>query len=127
MSTKRMVATMVAALMLTLCVSVVLAAKDNPMGVAPKQNLTLYAPAVVGGTLLPAGSYTVTHDMQGQTHIMIFKQVGGKAEAKANCTLVPLNAKAQRTEQRFAEGANSQRVLVEMTFQGDTATHMLAQ
>ena len=127
MSSKRVVATMVVAFMVVLCVSVVLAAKDNPMGVAPKQTLTLSEPTVVGGILLPAGDYTVTHEMQGQTHIMIFKQVGGKAEVKTTCTLVPLNAKAQRTEQRFTEDAKNQKVLVEMTFQGDTAKHVLAE
>ena len=124
---KRMVATLVAALMMMLCVSVMLVAKDNPMGVAEKQTLKLYDPTVIGGTLVPAGSYTVTHEMQGQTHIMIFKQVGGQVEVKATCTLVPLNAKATRTEQRFAENAKNQKVLVEMTFKGDTAKHVLEQ
>ena len=127
MSSKRIVATVVAALMMTLCVSVMLTATDNPMGVAPKQTLTLYEPTVIGETLVPAGTYTVTHEMQGQTHIMIFKQVGGKTEVKTTCTLVPLNAKAQRTEQRYAENAKNQKVLVEMSFRGDTAKHVLAQ
>ena len=125
MFSRRFVATLVAAMMMTLCVSVMLAAKDNPMGVAPKQTLTLYGPTVVGGILLPAGDYTVTHEMQGQTHVMIFKQIGGKVEVKTTCTLVPLNAKAQRSEQRFTENAKNQRVLVEMTFRGDTAKHVL--
>jgi hypothetical protein len=127
MSSKRVVATMVVAFMVVLCVSVVLAAKDNPMGVAAKQTLSFSEPTVVGGMLLPAGDYTVTHEMQGQTHIMIFKQVDGKAEVKTTCTLVPLNAKAQRSEQRFTENAKNQKVLVEMTFRGDTAKHVLAQ
>jgi len=58
---------------------------------------------------------------------MVFKQVGGKAEVKTTCTLVPLGEKATRTEQRYAENANNQKVLVEMVFQGDTAKHVLAQ
>jgi len=124
---KRMLATMAGLLLLVLGLSVTLVAKDNPMGVAPKQTLTLYSPAIVGGTLLPAGNYTVTHEMQGQTHIMIFKQVDGKVEVKTTCTLVPLTEKATRTEQRYAENANNQKVLVEMVFKGDTAKHVLAQ
>jgi hypothetical protein len=75
--------------------------------------------------LLPAGDYNVTHEMQGQTHIMIFKQKGGTAEAKAKCTLTPLATKATRSEQRFTENAKNQRVLVQMTFSGDQATHVL--
>ncbi len=124
---KRMVTALLAALMMTLCVSVVLAAKDNPMGVAAKQTLRLSDPTVIGGTLVPAGDYTVTHEMQGQTHIMVFKQDGGKVEVKANCTLVPLTSKATRNEQRFAENAKNQKVLVEMTFKGDAAKHVLEQ
>ena len=65
--------------------------------------------------------------MQGTTHIMIFKEVGGKTEVKTTCTLVPLKAKANRGEQRFVLNAKNQKVLVEMTFKGDSATHVLAQ
>jgi hypothetical protein len=125
---KRMAATLVAALMMTLCLSVMLAAKDNPMGIAEKQTLVLYDPTVIAGTLVPAGSYAVTHEMQGQTHIMVFKQKGGKGvEVKATCALVPLNAKATQSEQRFKENAENQKVLIEMTFKGDTAKHVLEQ
>ncbi len=102
-----------------------IAAKDNSMGIAAKQTINFTEPTVVAGNLLPAGNYNVTHEMQGQTHIMIFKQIGGIAEAKAKCTLVPLTAKATRSEQHFKENAKNQRVLVEMTFYGDKATHVL--
>ena len=99
---------------------------DNSMaGVALKQEITLSGPTVVGGSLLPAGEYKITHEMQGAEHIMIFKQIGGKAEAKAKCNLVPLNEKAKTTEQRYTENAKNERVLVEMTFRGDTSKHVL--
>jgi hypothetical protein len=101
-----------------------IAAKDNPMGIAAKQTVNFAVPTVVAGSLLPAGAYNVTHEMQGQTHIMIFKQVDGKAEVKAKCTLVPLDAKAKRSEQRFTQNAKNQQVLVEMTFYGDKSTHV---
>ena len=102
-----------------------MAAKDNPMGIATKQTLTFTQPTVVAGSLLPAGDYNVTHEMQGQTHIMIFKQKGGTAQAKAKCTLMPLASKAMVSEQRFTENAQNQRVLVQMTFYGDKAIHVL--
>jgi hypothetical protein len=104
-----------------------LAAKDNPMGIAAQQTVNFTQPTIVGGTLLPAGDYKITHEMQGQTHIMIFKQIGGTAETKATCTLVPLTAKATHSEQQFKQNAKNERVLVAMTFAGDKATHMLAQ
>ena len=125
MSRKTMVAVLLAAV--TVFAATAMLAKTNSMGIAENQTITFTAPTVVGGTLLPAGNYTVTHQMSGQTHVMIFKQVNGKAEAKANCTLVPLKAKAEHTQQLYTTNANNQHVLQQMTFEGDKATHVLAQ
>ena len=103
-----------------------LMATDNSMaGVALKQQITFTGPTVVGGTLVPAGDYKIMHEMQGTEHVMIFKQIGGKAEAKAKCNLVPLTEKSKTTEQRYTENAKNERVLVEMTFRGDTSKHVL--
>lgn len=108
--------------------TVALCASTNPMaGVAPKQDLTFNAPTLVGGTLLPAGDYKVTHRMEGDQHIMIFKAITGKATAEAKCNLVPLDHKAKSTEQRYSENAKNERVLVEMQFRGDTSKHVLVQ
>lgn len=123
-SQKRMFVILFAAI-LVLGATTLLAAKDYPMGIAPKQEITFTAPTVVGGSLLPAGDYTVLHEMQGTTHIMIFKQINGKAEAKSKCNLVPLTAKAKTTQQRYEENSKSERVLVEMVFKGDSARHVL--
>jgi hypothetical protein len=102
-----------------------MSAKDNSMGIANSRDIAFSAPTVVGGTLLPMGEYKVLHEMQGSTHYMIFKQINGKAEVKAKCNLVPLTGKAKTTEQRYTENAKNERVLVEMTFRGDTAKHVL--
>ncbi|HLY66774.1 MAG TPA: hypothetical protein VKU60_14670 [Chloroflexota bacterium] len=124
MSQKRMIAALLAVIAVFACT---LLAKDNPMSVADRQNITFTAPTLVGGTLLPAGNYNVIHQMNGQTHVMFFKAVSGKAEAKANCNIVPLKAKAERTEQRYTTNAKNERVLQEMTFAGEKATHVLIQ
>ena len=105
--------------------AVAVAGTDAMQCVALKQTINLTMPTVVGGTLLPQGEYKVNHEMQGTEHIMIFTKVGGKAEAKAKCNLVPLNAKAKTTEFRYSENAKNERVLTEMQFQGDTSKHML--
>lgn len=125
MSQKRMIAVMLAVVTIFACTAML--AKDNPMGIADKQTINFTTPTIVAGTLLPAGTYNITHEMSGPTHVMIFKQVNGKATAKANCNLVPLKAKAQRSEQRFTTNAKDERVLQEMTFAGDKATHLLVQ
>jgi hypothetical protein len=125
-SQKRMFAVLMAGI-LVIGATTLLAAKDYPMGVAPKQAITLAAPTVVGGTLLPAGDYKVIHEMQGTEHIMIFRSADGKTEVKAKCSLVPLSEKAKTTETRYTENAKSERVLVEITFRGETSKHVLEQ
>ena len=123
-SQKRMFVVVMAVIVI-LGAATLVAAKDNPMGIAQKQEISFTAPTLVGGNLLPAGDYKVLHEMQGTTHIMVFKQINGKAEAKAKCNLVPLNEKAKTTEQRYNENAKNERVLIEMTFRGDTSKHVL--
>ena len=115
----------VLAVIVVLGATTLLVAKDNSMGIANSRDITFSAPTVVAGTLLPTGEYKVLHEMQGTTHYMIFKQINGKAEVKAKCNLVPLTEKAKTTEQRYTENAKNERVLVEMTFRGDTAKHVL--
>lgn len=113
---------------LMLCTAAMLQATDTPAGVGQKQTIVFGAPTVVGGTLLPAGEYSVIHEMQGNEHIMIFKgKAGTKGEAKAKCSLVPLGEKATKTEQRYTENAKNERVLQEMTFRGDNQKHVLVQ
>ncbi len=122
MSQKCMTAVVLAVMMLMVGMAV---ARDYPMGVAPQQSINFTTPILVGGTLLPAGNYTVSHEMTGQAHVMIFKQVNGTAEAKANCNLVPLKDKANQSQHIYTTNAKNQRVLREMTFAGDKATHVL--
>ncbi len=124
-SNNRLLVTLTAVVVVLLCGTMLLQASDNPMGIAPKQTVNFTQPTVVGGSLLPAGEYKVTHQMQGQTHIMNFQQVGGKAQATSKCNLVPLPEKASKSEQRFTENAKNERVLMQMTFRGDKATHIL--
>jgi len=101
-------------------------AKQNQFGVADARNVSLSAPTLVGDVVLPAGDYKVLHTMDGQNHIMVFKQVNAKkpAEAKVKCQLVPLTQKAARDEQSFVFNAANQRVLHSMIFKGDSAQHV---
>jgi hypothetical protein len=121
---KRMYVILLAVLVLG-AVTLLTATDSSMTGVALKQEISFTGPTVIGGTVVPAGDYKISHQMQGVEHIMIFKQIGGKAEATAKCNLVPLNEKAKTTEQRYTQNAKNQRVLVEMTFRGDTSKHVL--
>lgn len=129
MNCSKRTAMIVAVIFMLLFSVTLMAAKENSkLGIAETRIITFSTPTVIGGTLLPAGDYKVTHQMQGEDHIMTFTQIGGKrAEAKSKCTLVPLGAKAQTSEQHTIQNAKNERVLTEMTFRGDTAKHVLAQ
>lgn len=117
---------MILTIAVVLCAAALVQATDAMPGVAAKQTIVFSSPTLVGGTLLPAGDYQVLHTMNGTEHIMVFKGIQGtKGEAKVKCNLVPLGTKATRTEHRYTENAQNQRVLQEMTFRGDTSKHVL--
>jgi hypothetical protein len=116
--------------LVALCVlaaSVVLQAAANKFGVADTRDIKFTNPMRVGDVLLPVGEYKVLHTMEGENHIMVFKQVDAKAapaEARVKCTLEPLGIKAQQTQQIYSLNAAKERVLHELVFRGDTAKHV---
>lgn len=112
--------------MCVLGLSVLASAGENKLGVADKSRITFYASMRVGDTLLPSGDYQVLHVMDGNHHIMIFKQLDSKrpAEARAECQLVPLQKKAERTETTYVLNAANERVLQTLVFKGDSAQHV---
>jgi hypothetical protein len=101
-------------------------AKLNQYGVSDTDKVTFTEPMKVGVTVLPAGDYSVTHTMEGENHIMVFKQLNVKnpAEAKAKCTLVKLASKADTSSQLYTHDAANAHVLQELTFKGETAKHV---
>jgi hypothetical protein len=106
--------------------SLVASAGPNQLGIANSRNISFVEPVRVGNVLLPAGEYQVLHTMQGTEHIMVFKQLKAKnpVEAHVKCQLVPLQAKAPRTETVYALNAANERVLRSLTFHGDSAQHV---
>lgn len=107
--------------------SLVLQAGQNKMGVADTRQVKFENPMRIGTNLLPAGEYKVLHTMEGDNHIMVFKQMNAKQspiEIRVKCSLVPLTAKADQTQQIFVLNAANERVLHELIFRGDTAKHV---
>ncbi|HLV86049.1 MAG TPA: hypothetical protein VKV39_03670 [Candidatus Sulfotelmatobacter sp.] len=100
-------------------------AGENHYGIRDRYDITFISPVRIGDTLLPAGQYTIRHTMQGDTHIMVFQSENRKvAEVKAECKLVPLPKKADRTQTLFATNAAKELVLQELVFRGDSAKHV---
>ncbi len=106
--------------------SVLAGASQNQFGIADSHNVSFSTPMRVGDVLLPKGEYQVLHTMEGQEHVMVFKQLNTKkpAEARVKCQLQPLSTKAQRTEQTYAFNAANERVLHTLVFRGDSAQHV---
>ena len=109
-----------------LSLSVLAGASQNQFGVADSHNITLSTPMRVGDVLLPKGDYQVLHTMEGQEHVMAFKQLNTKkpAEARVKCQLLPLSTRAKRTEQVYVINAANERVLHVLVFRGDSAQHV---
>jgi hypothetical protein len=108
-----------------LALSLVASAGQNKFGVADLRNISFSEPIHVGDTLLPVGDYEVQHTMQGEDHIMVFKQLNHKkpAEARVKCQLVPLTAKAAQDQKIYTLNPAGERVLQALIFRGDKAEH----
>ena|SRR5215467_1476412 len=106
--------------------SLMLSAKQNKFGVADERQITFDQPIHVGNTFLPKGDYQVLHTMEGDNHVMVFKQLNKAipAEAKVKCTLVNLAVKADQTQKIYVLNTSKEEVLRELVFRGDTAKHV---
>lgn len=106
--------------------SVLAGARTNSFGVADSHNITFSTAMRVGDVLLPKGEYQVLHTMEGQEHVMVFRQVNTKnpAEARVKCQMQSLSAKASRNEQTYTLNAANERVLQSLIFRGDFAQHV---
>jgi len=95
------------------------------LGTKDVNRVTFNSPIRVGGTLLPAGEYVVRHTMEGSDHVMVFQSLNHKhPDAKAKCQLVQLGNKADQTRTVYALNADSERVLQELVFDGDSVKHV---
>ena len=104
-----------------------LAAPPATMGVGQVRNITFYENVKVGTTVLAPGDYKVTHLVEGETHVLVFKKQGKNSpEVRVNCTMVPLQAKADETQKNFTDVPGGARVLRSLIFAGDTFEHKLA-
>ncbi len=63
---------------------------QQPTGFTGSREVVLTQRTFVGNQILPAGTYKVTHVMEGAEHIMIFTQKS--KEFRVKCNLEPLAA-----------------------------------
>lgn len=118
-----------AALLLPICIlmmCVPVAAEQNKFGVADTYQVSFAQNVRVAEALLPQGNYEVRHVMEGQEHIMVFRQLGAKkpVEVRAKCSLAPLPDTAKIDQKTYVLNAANERVLRELVFKGDRAKHV---
>jgi hypothetical protein len=115
-------------ILILMCVFILgaVSAAENQLGIRDNYQVNFSEKVRVADTLLPKGNYEIRHVMEGSDHIMVFRQLGTKKpiEVRAKCTLVSLGAKATRDEKIFTLNAANERVLHELVFKGDLASHM---
>ena len=101
-------------------------AEENKYGIADKRQINFSDPVRVGDVLLPPGDYEVRHTMEGDTHVMVFKQLVSKhpAGTSVKCHLVPVDSPVIRTAAGFAVNAAGEYVLHRLAFKGDRAEHL---
>ena len=118
----------VVGILIVMCVFILgaLAVAENQLGIADTYRVTFSEKVLVAGTMLPQGNYEVRHVMEGQDHIMVFRQLGTRKpiEVRAKCTLVPLSVKANDDQKIYILNASNERVLHELIFKGDPAKHV---
>ena len=114
------------AIVLALVSVVALAAWASDAMVSWKsQDVELTAPVRAGSVMLPAGEYRVTHEMQGEQHMLVMERTGkDKQTFRVPCLMQPLTTVATQDEQHYRwEG--KQKILVGLLFKGDKVFHAL--
>lgn len=121
--------TRIAGIFISICVvmlCVFAVAGQNQLGVANSYQVSFSENVWVADTMLPQGNYEIRHVMDGENHIMVFRQLGVRkpAEVRAKCTLVSLPEKAAVDQKGYVVNAANERVLHELIFKGDRAKHV---
>ena len=112
----------IASLLLVILAVAAIAVAADSMVNWKTQDLKLTADVRVGTQVVPAGDYRVQHVMEGSNHVLVLTQQGKGKTFRIGCTMQPLNAKAQQSEQHFRyEGKD--KVLVALVFRGDMFQH----
>lgn len=96
---------------------------DDAMVSWKSKELKLDESVRVGSTMLPAGEYKVSHEMQGSQHILVMALTGrDKQTFRLPCAMQPLTTAATQNEQHYRyEG--KEKILVGLMFKGDKVFH----
>ena len=113
----------IAIVLAIVCVVGLAAWADDTMVAWKSKDLKLDQTARVGSVVLPAGEYKVSHEMQGEQHILVMALNGKEKQTfRLPCKMESLVKPATQTEQHYrVEG--KEKVLVGLVFKGDKFFH----
>ncbi len=113
----------IAIVLAIVCVVGLAAWADDAMVAWKSKDLKLDETVRVGSVVLPAGEYKVSHEMQGDQHILVMAFNGQEKQTfRLPCMMQRLAKPATQTEQHYRyEG--KEKILVGLMFKGDTVFH----
>ncbi len=110
-------------ILIVVVAAVSVSAQGSPIG--KSRDLVLRLPAQAASITLPAGEYRVTHVMDGEKHVLVFKALKGeRKEFRVPCKMHALDVEARHTEQHYEMTSAGDRVLTSLVFQGEKVEHV---
>ena len=109
-------------LLLTIAAGALAADTSSPRA-GKTWSITLYDSTKVGTTMLPRGTYKAQHLVDGDNHVLVFKDEGNKEKARVNCTIEKLGSKSADTEYYTDKNDAGENVLQSVVFAGDRYKH----
>jgi len=115
---------LILAVLLLVGSALVFAGNESTMGVGKVKTVTFSQPMKVGTSVLPVGTYTVAHVMEGANHIMVFSsKTKGVPQVRVQCTMKTLVSRAPQSSIMYDKDASGVAVLNGLIFKGDTYSH----
>ncbi|MBZ5511380.1 MAG: hypothetical protein LAN70_09450 [Acidobacteriia bacterium] len=118
----RVTKTLVLVLLVTIAAGAFAADASSPRA-GKTWSITFYNSTKVGTTMLPAGTYKAQQLVDGDNHVLVFKDAGNKERARVNCTIEQLDNKAAETEYDTTKNDAGEKVLQSVVFGGDRYKH----
>ena len=118
----RVAKTLVFVLLVTIAAGAFAADTSSPR-TGKTWSITFFGSTKVGTTMLPAGDYKAQHLVDGDNHVLVFKDTDNKERARVNCTIEQLGSKADKTAYETDKNDAGEKVFQSVVFGGDRYKH----
>jgi hypothetical protein len=113
------------------------AQQRETLRVGKKGEIHLNSPVRAGGALLKPGMYRVQHVVEGEDHVVIFREVSmgagyrmgstweGKEVARVKCKIEPADKQVSKTKIYLRTNAAGEKEIAEVQVAGESVKHLL--